>query len=270
MVTLVVKVGGGEGNLLRPVIDDLVELWRMGIRWVLVHGGSSRVNEIAAKLGHPPQFVVSPSGYVSRRTDYDALKILTMVLAGSVNTQIVSELQASGVNAVGLAGLSGRLLEGPRKKAIKSVQHGRLLILHNEYSGVVERVNVDLLRILINEGYAPVVCPPAISDENELINVDSDRAAAAIALALQVETLVLLTGPPGLLRDPDDPDSVIARLDRTEVDNAIEGYAKGRMKYKLLAASEAIDGGLHRVIISSSAKKNPIRSALEGGGTLIQ
>jgi [amino group carrier protein]-L-2-aminoadipate 6-kinase len=269
VVRFIVKIGGGEGSL-KPAIQELADLWHSGTRWVLIHGGSAQMNDIATRLGYPPQLIVSPSGYSSRRTDYDTMKILAMVLAGSVNIQIVSELQACGVNAFGLTGLNGRLLEGPRKKAIKSVQEGRLFVLRDDYSGVVERVNVDLLRILISKGYAPVVCPPAISYENEIINVDSDRAAAAVAVALGVETLVLLTGSPGLLRDPDDPTTVISQLERTAISDAIESYARGRMKSKLLAASEAIRGGVRRVIIFSSASASPIQSALAGAGTVIQ
>jgi acetylglutamate/LysW-gamma-L-alpha-aminoadipate kinase len=236
----------------------------------LVHGGSARVNEIAAKLGHPPQFVTSPSGYTSRRTDYETLKIFTMVLAGSINAQIVAQLQAKGVNAIGLAGLDGRLLQGARKKVIKVIQNGRLSILRDDYTGIVEQVNTHLLNVLLNSGYAPVICPPAISHEHEIINVDSDRAAASIAVALDAETLILLTGVPGVLQDLGDPNSVIPLLNRSQIDEAIENYARGRMKHKLLAASEAIKGGIGRVIISSSAKQNPIKSALEGAGTLVQ
>ncbi len=266
---LVVKVGGGEGNALEPVLDDLADLWHAGERWVLVHGGSARTNEVATALGHPPQFVTSVSGYTSRRTDRQTAIIFTMVYAGEVNKLAVEGLQARGVNAVGLSGLDGRLLEGPRKKVIRVVQNGRRMVLRDDYTGTVARVNADLLRLLLGAGYAPVVCPPAISTEHEIINVDGDRAAAAIAAALGAETLLLLTGAPGLLRQPDDPASLIPRLARAEVEAAIEQYAQGRMRLKLLAAREALDGGVRRVVIGPSAAKQPVRSALTGEGTVI-
>ncbi|MDQ7030798.1 MAG: [LysW]-aminoadipate kinase, partial [Ardenticatenia bacterium] len=113
------------------------------------------------------------------------------------------------------------------------------------------------------------LCPPAISTDHEIINVDGDRAASAVAAALGADTLVLLTGAPGLLRRPDDPASVIPRLHRQEIEDAIEQYARGRMRLKLVAAREALNGGVSRVIIGPSAAEAPVRAALNGRGTTI-
>lgn len=266
---LVVKVGGGEGNRIEPVLDDLADLWHAGQRWVLVHGGSARTNEVATALGHPPQFITSPSGFTSRRTDRQTALIFTMVYAGEVNKTIVEGLQARGINAVGLSGADGRLLEGERKKAIRAVVNGRRLIVRDDYTGTIKRVNGALLQLLLDTGYAPVVCPPAISDEHELINVDGDRAAAALAAALHAHTLVLLTGAPGLLRTPDDPTSRIATLPAVALEEAMTTYAQGRMRIKLLAAREALDNGVQRVVIAASNADHPVRQALAGEGTLI-
>ncbi len=266
---LVVKVGGGEGNAIDPVLDDVADLWHAGRRWVLVHGGSARTNEVATALGHPPEFVTSVSGYTSRRTDRQTAIIFTMVYAGEVNKLVVEGLQARGVNAVGLSGVDGRLLEGPRKRAIRVVRNGRRLVLRDDYTGTVEHVNVGLLRLLLEAGYAPVLCPPAISTEHEIINVDGDRAAAAVAAALGADTLVLLTGAPGLLRRTDDPNSLVPRLGRADIEAAIEHYARGRMRLKLLAAREALDGGVRHVIIAASAAERPVQAALRGDGTTI-
>ena len=121
---IVVKVGGSEGIDLAAVCADVAALVRAGQQLVLVHGGSHRTNEVAALLGHPPQFVTSVSGYTSRRTDRETLRIFEMVYCGEVNKGIVELLQAAGVNAVGLSGLDGRLLEGQRKEAIKVIENG--------------------------------------------------------------------------------------------------------------------------------------------------
>lgn len=266
---LVVKVGGGEGNRIEPVLDDLADLWHAGRRWVLVHGGSARTNEVATALGHPPQFITSPSGFTSRRTDRQTALIFTMVYAGEMNKTIVEGLHARGVNAVGLSGADGRVLEGERKKAIRAVVNGRRLIIRDDYTGTITRVNNSLLHLLLNAGYAPVLCPPAISQEHELINVDGDRAAAALAAALSAETLVLLTGAPGLLRSPDDPASRIATLPLAALDDAMNTYAQGRMRIKLLAAREALEGGVQRVVIAASNTAHPVRHALAGDGTVI-
>lgn len=267
---LVVKLGGGAGNEIEGALRDLAALWIAGERWVLVHGGSARTNEVATQLGHPPQFVVSESGFESRRTDRKMIEIFEMVYCGEINSGIVEALQAAGVNALGLSGLDGRLLEGTRKKAIRVRQNGRRMVLRDDYTGTVERVNDSLLRLLLEAGYAPVISPPAISYESEAINVDGDRAAAAIAAALGAEILVLLTGAPGLMRRFPDPDSLIQRLPRAEIPMAIEQFAEGRMRLKLLAAQEALAGGVRRVILAGSAGENPLQAALAGQGTIVE
>ncbi|MBI3079008.1 MAG: [LysW]-aminoadipate kinase [Deltaproteobacteria bacterium] len=252
---LVVKLGGGA-------IKD-------GLAVVLVHGGSAETNELATRLGHPPKFITSPSGYESRYTDRVTLEIFAMVYAGKVNTRIVELLQQRGVNALGLTGLDGRLLEGPRKKVIKSVEGARQRIIRDDLSGKVERVNAGLLRLLLECGYTPVVTPPALSDEGEAINVDGDRAAAAIAVALQVERLVILSNVRGLLRDLADEGSLIPEVQREGREQA-EAYAKGRMRVKLLAAREALDGGVREVILGDARRPQPISSALQGRGTVLR
>lgn len=266
---IIVKIGGAVGNTFSTLIDDLSQMWETGRPWVLVHGGSAYIDDLSTQLGHPPQFVTSPSGFTSRRTDHKTVQIYTMALAGQVNTQIVVELQARGVNAIGLSGLDGRLLEGSRKKAIRAIQDGRRVVLHDDYTGTVERVNADLLRSLLQSNYAPIICPPALSYDNEPVNVDSDRAAAAVAIALGADSLVVLTSTPGLLRDGKDPSTRIATLKHADIDTAISTYAKGRMRHKLLAALAALNGGVNRVYISASTEKLPVQAALHGAGTLI-
>ena len=132
---IVVKVGGSEGIDLDAVCTDVAELVRAGTQLVLVHGGSYRTNEVATALGHPPEFVTSISGYTSRRTDRETLRIFEMVYCGEVNKGIVERLQSLGVNAVGLSGIDGRLLEGRRKDALKVMQRGRRMVIRDDYTG---------------------------------------------------------------------------------------------------------------------------------------
>jgi len=265
---IVVKVGGSEGIDLAAVCQDVASLFREGQRLVLVHGGSHRTNEVAAKLGHPPEFVTSVSGFTSRRTDRETLRIFEMVYCGEVNKSIVEMLQAQGANAIGLSGIDGRLLEGRRKAAIKIVQNGRRRVLRDDYTGTVERVNVSLLRLLMDSGYLPVVTPPAISTEGEAINVDGDRAAARIAAAMKAEQLVILSNVPGLLRDFPDESTLIPRIDRTRID-AFMDHAQGRMRIKVLGAAEALEQGVGRVIFGDGRCEQPVRVALAGRGTVI-
>lgn len=266
----VVKVGGGEGIDLDAVCADLAGLAGAGRRWVLVHGGSHETNVVAEQLGHPSQFITSASGFTSRRTDRRTLEIFEMVYCGKLNTGIVERLQQCGVNAVGLSGVDGRLLEGPRKKALRIVdpETGRRRILRDDLTGKVERVNAGLLRLLLDAGYWPVISPPAISFEGEAVNVDGDRAAAAIAAALGADTLLILSNVPGLLRNFPDESSLIRHVPAKELTEAMD-FAEGRMRIKLLGAGEALDGGLRRVILGDSRLRNPVRAALAGQGTVI-
>lgn len=265
---IVVKVGGSEGIDLDAVCADVASLVQEGRQLILVHGGSHQTNEVAEKLGHPPQFVTSPSGYTSRRTDRRTLEIFEMVYCGQINKGIVERLQQHGVNAVGLSGVDGRIWEGPRKKAIRVVQDGKTLIVRDDYTGIVERVNTALLKTLLEAGYFPVLTPPAISYEGEAINVDGDRAAGATAIAFGAEALLLLSNVPGLLRDYPDESSLIRHIARDEIEAAVE-HAEGRMRMKLLGAREALEGGVSQVILGDARVEQPVRRALAGEGTVI-
>lgn len=265
---IVVKVGGSEGIDLDSVCADVASLVQEGQKLILVHGGSHQTNEVAEKLGHPPRFVTSPSGYTSRRTDRRTLEIFEMVYCGQINKGIVEQLQQHGVNAVGLSGIDGRIWEGPRKKAIRVVQDGKTLVLRDDYTGIVERVNTGLLQTLLDAGYLPVLTPPAISYEGEAINVDGDRAAGATAIAFGAETLLLLSNVPGLLRDYPDESTLIHRITCDEIEAAAE-HAEGRMRMKILGAREALEGGVGRVILGDARVGQPVRRALAGEGTVI-
>ncbi len=265
---IVVKVGGSEGIDLQAVCRDVAALAKDGQQVILVHGGSHRTNVVATQLGHPPEFVTSVSGYTSRRTDRETLRIFEMVYCGEVNKSIVEMLQSEGVNAVGLSGLDGRLLEGRRKAAIKIVQNGRRRVLRDDYTGTVDWVNAPLLRLLLDAGYLPVVTPPAISTEGVAINVDGDRAAARIAAALDAETLVILSNVPGLLKAFPDESSLIPRIDRAQIEDFMQ-HAQGRMRIKVLGASEALADGVGQVVFGDGRREKPVHAALAGQGTVI-
>jgi acetylglutamate/LysW-gamma-L-alpha-aminoadipate kinase len=265
---IVVKVGGSAGIDLDRVCADIAALWQGGERLVLVHGGSHLTNQVAEALGHPPRFVTSVSGFTSRRTDRRTLEIFEMVYCGQVNKGIVERLQARGVNALGLSGLDGRLLEGPRKDALRIIENGRRLVLRDDYTGKVEKVNTALLNLLLEHGYLPVVSPPALSYAGEAINVDGDRAAAAIATALGAQALVILSNVPGLLRNFPDESSLIRHIPKDRVEEAM-AFAEGRMKMKVLGAAEAVAAGVGRVIFADGRVEDPVRRALAGEGTVV-
>jgi [amino group carrier protein]-L-2-aminoadipate 6-kinase len=266
---IVVKVGGSEGIDYDAVCNDIADLWLAGQKLVLVHGGSAETNRVAQLLGHPPRFVTSPSGYTSRFTDRETLEIFEMVYCGKQNKGIVERLQRRGVNAVGLSGLDGRIFEGKHKDSVRVVEDGKTKILRGDHTGTVERVNTGLLELLLSNGYLPVLTPPGSSFDGVAVNVDGDRAAAAVATALRAEALLLLSNVPGLLRNFPDESSLIREIPARDVEAFME-FAKDRMKKKVLGAAEAVEGGVERVIFGDARLEKPVSRALEGQGTVVR
>ncbi len=257
---LVVKAGGSSGVDREAVAADVAAVAATGERVVLVHGVSAEADVLQERMGHPAKTVVSPSGHQSRRTDRRTLELFAMAALGVETFRYVELLRKHGARAVGLFGC----LAGPRKN-VRAVGGGRTVLLRDDYTGKVERVDAGLLRFVLERGEVPVLPPLALSDEGEGLNVDGDRAAATVAAALSADRLVLLTNVPGLLRSLDDPKSVVARA---SVDEA-EALAQGRMKKKALAAREALAAGVREVRIASGRVDRPVRRALDGEGTLI-
>jgi acetylglutamate/LysW-gamma-L-alpha-aminoadipate kinase len=266
---IVVKVGGGTSLDIDAVVADIVALKAAGTELLLVHGGAQTTNQVAEALGHPPQFVTSETGHVSRRTDRRTLEIFEMVYCGQLNKMWVEKLQRGGVNAVGLSGLDGRIFEGTRKDTLRIKVDGRRMVLRDDWTGTVEKVNTGLLRLLSGAGYFPVLTPPGSSTSGDAINVDGDRAAAMVAGALQAEALVILTDMPGLLRQFPDESTLIREIPRSQADRFMQ-YAEGRMKKKVMGAVEAIEGGVKKVIFADGRTEQPITRALGGAGTHIQ
>jgi acetylglutamate/LysW-gamma-L-alpha-aminoadipate kinase len=265
---IVVKIGGSRGIDLDAVCADAAALIQAGESIVMVHGAGKEADELGEQLGRPARHVTSPQGYTSRYTDRPTLEIYVMASVGKINTFLCERLQKLGVNAIGLSGVSGRLMEGSRKDAIRIVENGRLRILRDDYTGRVEKVNAGLLRTLLAEKYTPVIAPLAVSFQGEAMNVDGDRASAMIAGALGAEKLIILTNVAGLMRNFPDESSLIANIDRRRVADSI-AFAEGRMKKKILGASEALALGVRQVVFADGRTPQPIRGALAGNGTVI-
>src|SRR5215510_5428067 len=266
---IVVKLGGTEGVDFSAICNDVAELLKQGKQLVLVHGGSAEANALGGSLGLPPKMITSPSGYTSRYTDRKTLEIFLMAVNGKVNSLLTEQLQMLGVNAFGLCGLDGKLMQATRKDSIQSVENGKRKIIRDDYTGKIEKINSELICMLLNTGYLPVIAPVAVSEKGEALNVDADRAAAMVASALKAETLILLTAVPGLMKSFPDESTLIRQLPQSQLAAASEA-AQGRMKKKVLGAEEALKGGVSRVVISDGRIQNPITNALAGNGTVIQ
>lgn len=263
----VVKLGGAEGIGIDALCEDIATRWRGGWRGVLVHGGSDATNRLGEALGRPAEFVTSVSGHVSRRCDRETVEIFAQATA-LVNRTLVEKLQGLRVDALGLSGLDGRVVSAQRKAAIRVVQDGRQRILRDEWTGRPTGCNARLLRSLLALGFLPVVAPLAAGENGEMLNVDGDRAAAVVASALEADTLVILSNVPGLMRRFPDPGSVVSHVPVEQLEEA-SSWAEGRMRKKVLAAQEALQGGIRRVVLGDARRERPLSDACVGRGTVI-
>ena len=264
---IVVKIGGAAGPDRDAIADDVARLAPAG-PIVLVHGGSEAASALGHALGVPPRFVTHPSGHVSRFTDRATRDVFIQAVAGAENKAWVERLQRRGVNAFGLSGLDGRALRARHKESVRSVEGGKTVLLRGDHTGAIESVDAPLFRLLLAAGLLPVVAPLAASTQGVGVNVDGDRAAAAIAVALRADALVFLSNVPGLLSNPNDPGSLIAHVDASG-SAAAEAAAGGRMKKKVRSALDAVAGGVARVVIGDGRELDPLQRALAGRGTVF-
>ncbi len=176
--------------------------------------------------------------------------------------QLVEQMQAAGANALGLSGADGALLRAKRKDVLRIKENGKEKVVRGDYSGKVEQVNAELLKALLKLGLVPVIAPVALSRENELVTMDADRGAAAVAVAVEAERLVIFTDVDGFYRK--FPDELVSEIRGEEELEEALGIAKGGMKKKLLAAREALAGGVKEVVLANAKVERPLHNALNG------
>jgi acetylglutamate/LysW-gamma-L-alpha-aminoadipate kinase len=234
----------------------------------LVHGGSAEANRLGEQLSCPPRYLEAADGMRSRYTDAATLDVLTMAMVGRIKPRLVEQLGRLGARAIGLTGLDGRLVTARQTPPVKAIVDGRRSVVRDDHVGRITAINVDLLRLLLGAGYVPVISPPVLDPAIGPLNSDADRLAAALAVALGAEWLITLSNVPGLLRDAADPASLITSLTAADRDAAL-GFARGRMRVKLQAAYEALEGGVGRVVVGDGRLPQPIHAALRGAGTLL-
>ena len=255
---IIIKIGGSVvDDLHSTTISDIKKIAeKEGV--VLVHGGGKEVTKVCKQLGKEPKFVTSPSGIKSRYTDKETIEIFTMVMSGRVNKSIVRMLQQNGINAVGLSGVDGKVIQADRKKKLLIVnEKGRKQAIDGGYTGKITDVNDALIKSLLDQGIIPVIAPIAISEEYEFLNVDGDRAAAYVAGKLKADKVLFVTNVDGLLMD----DKLVTNLTLAEAKEIRPKIGPG-MEKKILAATEALDMGVNEAIIGNGQRENPISSAI--------
>jgi len=272
---LLIKIGGGQGTNFELISQDIARIKKNSLEQIIfVHGANAARDQLADQLGKPTKRIISPSGVTSVHTDEKAIEILTMAYAGLINKRWVSHFIKNSTKAIGLSGIDGQLLVGQRKKVLISQEGNTLsgtskkVLIRNTYTGRVSQVNTDLLNLLLSAGYMPVITQPATTADGVMINTDNDLNSALIASQMNVEKMVVLFEASGMMRDINDPGSLIRRIAKDELPEIIR-YAQGTMKKKVLGAIEALDNGVKEIYWGDSRIKNPISSALAGNGTVI-
>lgn len=257
---VVVKYGGNamiNEQLKQQVMEDIVLLWLIGVKVVLVHGGGPEINELMDKLGKKPEFVDG-----LRVTDKETVDIVQMVLAGKVNKTLVNLLEMKGGKAMGISGMDGRLIEAK----VKDERLG--------YVGQITKIHINPVVDLLEKGYIPVISTVGCDREGNAYNINGDTAAAFIAGALGAERLIMMTDIAGILRDKDDPSTLIAEVTISEAKELYkEGIISGGMIPKVDCCIEAIHEGVQNVTIMDGRVPHSILMDLltdEGAGTMVR
>ena len=256
---VVIKYGGNamvNEQLKQQVMEDIVLLWLIGVKVVLIHGGGPEISETMKRLGKKSEFV---NGL--RVTDEETVNIVQMVLAGKVNKDLVNLIQMKGGHAVGLSGIDGGTIEA----VIKDEKLG--------YVGKITKIRTQPILDLLEKGYIPVISTIASDRQGHTYNINGDTAAAHIAGALEAERLIMMTDIAGILENKDDPSTLIPHV---TVEEAKELYKKGiisgGMIPKVDCSIEAISHGVKNVVIMDGRIPHSILMELltdEGAGTMV-
>ncbi|MBE7087102.1 MAG: acetylglutamate kinase [Clostridiales bacterium] len=257
---IVVKYGGNamiNEELKEQVMEDIVLLWLIGVKIVLVHGGGPEISELMTKLGKKAEFVDG-----LRVTDKETVDIVQMVLAGKINKSLVNFLEMKGGKAMGISGMDGQLI----KAKVKNPKLG--------YVGEITKVNIQPVLDLLEKGYIPVISTVGCDDEGNAYNINGDTAASFIAGALKAERLIMMTDIAGILKNKDDPTTIIPEVTVEEAKKLYDsGIISGGMIPKVDCCIEALNHGVKNVIIMDGRVPHAILMEIltdEGAGTMVK
>ena len=236
--TVVVKYGGSamvDEKLKKSVIKDIALLKYIGLRPVIIHGGGKEITALLDRLGKETKFVDG-----LRVTDAETAGVAEMVLSGSICKSLVENLESVGVESCGINGKDGHTLQTRKKVDEKGRDLG--------FVGEIEKVDIHLIETLLDAGYVPVVSPVGVDAYSQTYNINADYAASAVAGALNAQKLVFLTDVEGILRDKNDPSSIIRRMNAKEaVDMIADGTINGGMIPKVECCLDALEKGVQSV-----------------------
>lgn len=260
----IIKIGGGKELNLKGIISDLSTIKE---KFIIVHGANALRDELAQKMNYQKKIITSISGYDSVFSTEETIDLMMMAYAGLKNKRIVELCQQFGINAVGLSGLDGKIIQGKRNSGIKVRENGKTLLLR-DFSGKPKSINISLINLLMENDYTPVLSVPIIDENNYAINSENDDIVALLQNELKAEKNISLIEAPGFLLDKNDPASLITKISKSEL-AIMEEKVEGRMKRKILALRKLFEAADTTVIISDGRTEHPILDALNGKGTII-
>lgn len=271
--TFVVKLSGKvteNQEQLNSLAEEITLCNQVGIHVAVIHGGGKQLTAISERLGITQRIVNG-----RRVTDAETLEVAKMVFAGQINTDILSALRRAGAETVGLSGLDGNTIHA-RRRAIQNVlnqETGEVERIDFGHVGDIVEINARLIRLLLDNGYVPVIASLGADEQGNVYNINADTIAAEIAVHLQAEKLVLLTDVDGILLDRDDPQSRISRLTIKEAERLVkEQVVSAGMLPKISAIARLIERGVRSAHIINGAKRNALLYEVftdEGAGTMI-
>lgn len=261
--TIVIKYGGNamvDEGITKTIMQDITLLKYVGVNPVVVHGGGPKISETLDAMNIKSEFYKG-----LRITNKDAIDVVQMVLAGSINKDIVSQINCLGGKAIGLCGKDGNLILAEKKKNIENVDLG--------YVGEIKKINSKMIELLAQDEYIPVIAPIGTDSEGQSYNINADTAAGEIAAALKAEKLIFLTDIDGIYLDPKEPNSLLSVISIGEIYELMDkGIISGGMIPKVLGCIKALQQGVNRTHILNGTIPHPILLEIftdKGIGTMV-
>ncbi|HIH35275.1 MAG TPA: acetylglutamate kinase [Methanosphaera sp.] len=270
---IMIKYGGHamiDEQAMSSTARDTVLLKYVGMQPLVVHGGGPEISRSMDKMGKAPKFVGG-----LRVTDSETMEIVKMVLVGKINTEIVSKIGLHGGKSIGISGKDDFLIQSSKRDPTKIRQeNGEILEVDLGYVGKIDKINSDIVDVLTQENYIPVISPIGIDNQGNTLNLNADTVAGSIASEINAEKLIVLTDVPGIMTDPDDPDSIIRRIHVDELKELVkEGIITGGMIPKVETCINAVENGVKTAHILDGRREHSILLEIftkDGIGTMVR
>jgi acetylglutamate/LysW-gamma-L-alpha-aminoadipate kinase len=261
---IIIKIGGGESVNIQGIIENLKELKS---KFVIVHGANALRDNLGTRLGIERKIITSISGYQSVFSDKATMDLQFMSYSGLKNKRIVELCQQNGINAIGLSGIDGKLIQAKRNKGIKVFENNKKKIVR-DFSGKPVKINKELLELLLDNGYVPVITIPILDEQNIAVNSENDDIVVLLQQTLNADTVIHFIESKGLLKTENNAESYFNRLNLKQLKD-FEQTVQGRIKRKILSLIKLLNNNTKKIIIADGRTKNPVNKALNNIGTVI-